>query len=53
MPESAKDVKGKAKETVGDATGDTKTKREGQIEQAGEKIKDGVDKVVDKLKDRI
>ena len=44
MPESAKDLKGKAKEKVGDATDDPKTKREGQVEQAGEKIKSGIDR---------
>jgi uncharacterized protein YjbJ (UPF0337 family) len=51
MPESAKDLKGKAKEKVGDATDDPKTKREGQVEQAGEKIKSGIDKGVEKAKD--
>lgn len=51
MPESAKDAKGKVKEAVGDATDDPKTKREGQIEQAGESVKKGVDKGVKKVKD--
>jgi uncharacterized protein YjbJ (UPF0337 family) len=51
MPESAKDIKGKVKEEVGEATDDPKTKHEGQAEQAGEKVKSEIDKGVKKVKD--
>jgi uncharacterized protein YjbJ (UPF0337 family) len=51
MPESAKDIKGKVKEEVGEATDDPKTKHEGQVEQAGESVKSGIDKGVKKVKD--
>ena len=53
MPDSAKDLKGKVKEEVGDATDDPKTKHEGQIEQTGESIKKGIDKGVDKIKEAL
>jgi uncharacterized protein YjbJ (UPF0337 family) len=53
MPESAKDIQGKVKEKAGDATGDDQLKHEGQAEQAGEKVKGGVDDAVDKAKDVI
>ncbi len=53
MPESAKDMQGKLKEKAGEAGGDDRLKHEGQAEQAGEKVKSGVDKVVDKAKDVI
>lgn len=53
MPESAKDMEGQAKEKIGDATDDQSLKREGQTEQAGEKVKSGVDKAVDKIKDKL
>lgn len=45
------DAKGKAKEAGGDLTGDKDLKREGQTDQAGDKVKEGVDKVTDKVKD--
>ena len=51
MPKSSKELKGKVKESIGNATGDDKMKREGQAEQVGEKAKKGVDKVVDKVTD--
>ena len=53
MPESAKDAEGKAKEKIGEATDDKSLKRQGQAEQAGEKVKEGVDKVVDAIKERL
>jgi uncharacterized protein YjbJ (UPF0337 family) len=53
MPDSAKDLKGKVKESVGDATGNDKIKHEGQAEQAGESVKKGVDKTVEKVKDAL
>jgi uncharacterized protein YjbJ (UPF0337 family) len=51
MPESAKDVQGRLKEAAGDLTDDSKLKRDGKAEQAGEKVKSGIDSVVDKAKD--
>jgi uncharacterized protein YjbJ (UPF0337 family) len=42
-------TKGKAKEAVGDATGNDKLKTEGKADQAKGKVKDAVDKVTDKL----
>jgi uncharacterized protein YjbJ (UPF0337 family) len=51
MPESAKDVQGRIKEAAGDLTDDDQLKSEGKVEQAGEKVKSGVDKVADKAKE--
>ncbi|MDF3340240.1 CsbD family protein [Mycolicibacterium septicum] len=56
----AEDLKGRAKEGFGAATGDDDLKAEGQVDQgsasvkqkiseAGDKIKEGVDSVKDKL----
>jgi uncharacterized protein YjbJ (UPF0337 family) len=50
-PESAKDAKGRIKEAAGDLTGDDQMKNEGKVEQAGEKVKSGVDKLADKAKE--
>lgn len=44
------DAKGRAKETVGDATGNDKLKGEGKVDRAKGKVKDGVDKAADKVK---
>jgi len=49
-PESAKDAKGRVKEAAGSLTGDSGLKQEGQIEQAEEKIKAGIDKVAEAAK---
>lgn len=49
-PESAKDAQGRLKEAAGGLTGDSDLKREGQAEQAGEKLKTGIDKVADAAK---
>jgi uncharacterized protein YjbJ (UPF0337 family) len=43
------DAKGKAKEAVGDITGDQKLKTEGQVDRGKGKVKDAVDKVADKV----
>jgi uncharacterized protein YjbJ (UPF0337 family) len=51
MPESAKDLQGRVKEAAGDLTNDSDLKQEGKIEQAGEKVKSGIDEVADKAKD--
>ncbi|MFD6195446.1 CsbD-like protein [Mycobacteroides salmoniphilum] len=57
---TAEDLKGRAKEAVGSATGDEDLKAEGQVDQgiasvkqkltdAADKLKEGVDAVKDKL----
>jgi uncharacterized protein YjbJ (UPF0337 family) len=43
------DAKGKAKEAVGDATGNRSLKNEGKVDQGKGKVKDAVDKVADKV----
>lgn len=45
------DMKGRAKEAVGDLTDDRDLKREGQADQAEGKAKDAVDGARDKLGD--
>ena len=50
-PESLKDAQGRVKEAAGSVTGDGDLKREGKLDQAGEKIKSGIDDVADKAKD--
>jgi uncharacterized protein YjbJ (UPF0337 family) len=44
------DAKGRVKEAAGDLTGDKDLKREGKVDQAGGKAKEGVEKVTDKVK---
>jgi uncharacterized protein YjbJ (UPF0337 family) len=46
----AEDMKGRAKEAVGDITGDKALKREGKIDQASAATKKTVDKTVDAAK---
>lgn len=50
-PESAKDVQGRIKEAAGDLTGDDQLKNDGKVEQTGEKVKSGVDKLAEKTKE--
>ena len=45
------DIKGRGKEATGAITGDDKLKREGRKDQAAGKVKEKVEKVVDKVKD--
>jgi uncharacterized protein YjbJ (UPF0337 family) len=47
------DAKGRVKEAAGDLTGDKDLKREGKVDQAGGTVKDGVEKVTDKVKDAL
>ncbi len=44
------DAKGRVKEAAGNLTGDKDLKREGQVDQAGGKAKDGIEKLTDKVK---
>jgi len=46
-------VKGKIKEAAGVLTEDDKLKRDGKIDQAVGKVKDAVEKVLDKAKDAV
>ena len=48
---SSDEAKGRAKRAVGELTGDDALKREGTVDKATGKAKDGADKVADKLKD--
>jgi uncharacterized protein YjbJ (UPF0337 family) len=47
------ELKGRVKEAAGALTGDDELKREGQVDQAAGKIKQAVEKVVDKVKDAL
>ena len=47
------EVKGRVKEAAGALTGDKKLKREGKADQVVGKIKQKVEKVIDKVKDAI
>jgi len=47
------ELKGRVKEAAGALAGDRKLKREGKADQAVGKIKQKVEKVIDKVKDAI
>jgi uncharacterized protein YjbJ (UPF0337 family) len=47
------DAKGRVKEAAGDLTGDDQLKKEGKVDQGAGKVKDGVEKVTDKVKDAL
>lgn len=47
----AKDIGGKVKEEVGDATGNEDMKREGQVDQAEGKVQKGIGDAKDELSD--
>lgn len=47
----AEELKGRAKETAGAATGDDDLKNDGKGDQASSAVKDGVGKVKDKAND--
>ncbi len=44
------EVKGRAKEAAGAVTGDDDLKNEGKLDQTVSSVKEGVDKVADKVK---
>lgn len=50
-PENSQDLKGRVKEGVGNVTGDKDLQKEGKADQAGGKVKAGIDKVADAAKD--
>jgi uncharacterized protein YjbJ (UPF0337 family) len=47
------ELKGRVKEAAGALTGDRKLKREGKADQTVGKIKQKVEKVIDKVKDAL
>jgi len=47
------DAKGRVKEAAGSLTGDDDLKREGKVDRATGKAKEGVEKVSDKVKDAL
>ncbi len=47
------DAKGRVKEAAGNLTGDKDLKREGKVDQAAGKAKDGLDKLTDKVKETL
>jgi uncharacterized protein YjbJ (UPF0337 family) len=47
------DLKGRAKEAAGDLTGNDDLEREGKADQAGASVKEKVNKVADKVKDKV
>jgi len=50
---NADDAKGRLKEAAGDISGNDDLKREGKVDQAAGKAKDGVEKAADKVKDAL
>lgn len=53
MSGTTDDIKGKAKEAVGDLTGDKGLQREGKADQATGKVKDKVEDVKDWVEDKV
>jgi len=47
------DIKGRAKEAVGDITDNDDLKREGKIDQVTDKVKEKVGEAADKVKDLV
>jgi uncharacterized protein YjbJ (UPF0337 family) len=45
-------IKGRVKEAAGDLTGNKRLKNEGRRDQAAGKVKNAVNRVVDKIKDK-
>jgi uncharacterized protein YjbJ (UPF0337 family) len=53
MSEHAQEMKGRAKKAAGDLTDDKDLKREGQIDEAGAKAKEGVNDAADRAKEGV
>jgi uncharacterized protein YjbJ (UPF0337 family) len=53
MGAKADETKGRIKEAAGDLADDKDLKREGQLDQAGAKVKQKVNEGVDKVKDAL
>jgi uncharacterized protein YjbJ (UPF0337 family) len=53
MGENIDEAKGRTKQAAGDLTDDEELKREGRVDKAVSDVKEKVDEVADKVKDRI
>jgi uncharacterized protein YjbJ (UPF0337 family) len=53
MGENIDEVKGRTKEAAGDLTDDESLKNEGRVDKAVSDVKDKVDDVADKVKERL
>jgi uncharacterized protein YjbJ (UPF0337 family) len=53
MTERIDEAKGRTKQAAGDLTDDKKLKREGKIDRATSSIKDKVDDIADKVKEKV
>ncbi len=53
MDGTTDDIKGRAKEAVGDLTDDRRMKREGRVDRASGKAKDALDDLGDKAEDLV
>jgi uncharacterized protein YjbJ (UPF0337 family) len=53
MGEKADDIKGRAKEAVGDLTDNDDLKREGKVDRASSSVKEKVEETVDKVRDKV
>ena len=53
MGENIDEAKGRAKEAAGDLTDDQDLKNEGKVDKAVSDVKDKVDDVADKVKERL
>jgi uncharacterized protein YjbJ (UPF0337 family) len=53
MGENIDEVKGRAKEAAGDVTDDQDLKNEGRVDKAVSDVKDKVDDIADKVKDKL
>ena len=53
MGENIDEAKGRAKEAAGDLTDDDSLKREGKVDKAVSDVKEKVDDVADKVKERL
>ena len=47
------ELKGRVKEAAGALAGDAHLKREGQVDQTVGKVKQAIDKVIDKIKEAV
>ena len=53
MGDKADDIKGRAKEAVGDITDNDDLKREGKVDRATSSVKEKVEETVDKVRDKV
>jgi uncharacterized protein YjbJ (UPF0337 family) len=53
MGSNTDDLKGRAKEAVGDLTDNDDLKRQGRADRAGGKVKEGIDNLADGAKDLV